>query len=213
MGAALPLEHRVGALALDREDDLLEAAGLVRARGEHLRLEAAPLRVASQHAVDVARPERRLVAADALADLDQHVLAVGRVGLDQRELQILLEAGDPLLELRDELAQVAVSAGVVEVGASLAPLLCEPVRALELLQAPADLGRLAVIVVDGRVGHTLLRLAVGALDFVDELFDGGHESKGTALLSGHLTPIAKPLCYSRDAIRMLALPRRGGARA
>ena len=53
----------------------------------------------------------------------------------------------------------------------LAPLLRELVRGLELLQAPADLRRLAVVVVDGRVGHALLGLSVGALDLLDELLN------------------------------------------
>ena len=40
------------------------------------------------------------------------------IGLDERELQLLLERGQPLLELGDELAQVAVAAGGVEVVAA-----------------------------------------------------------------------------------------------
>ena len=83
--AALVLEDREGAVALDGEDDLLEAARLALVRRQDLGLEAAPLGVAGEHAVDVAGPERRLVAADALAHLDDHVLRVGRVALDERE--------------------------------------------------------------------------------------------------------------------------------
>src|SRR4029079_18792413 len=89
--AGLPLEDRVRAIALDGEYDLLEATRLVAAGLELLDLLAEALGVARQHAEDVRRPEGRLVAADALADLDDHVLAVGRVGLDERELQLLLE--------------------------------------------------------------------------------------------------------------------------
>ena len=77
--AALPLEDRVRAVALDRERDLLVAAAVARARLELLDLEAAPLGVAREHPVEVAGPERRLVAADALAHLDDDVLAVGRI--------------------------------------------------------------------------------------------------------------------------------------
>ena len=80
---AFPLEHGVRAVALDRKRDLLEPAAVIRARREGLRLESTPLRVSVQHAVDVAGPERRLVAAGSLADLDEHVLRVGRIGLDQ----------------------------------------------------------------------------------------------------------------------------------
>ena len=89
--AALPLEDGVGAVALDRERDLLVAAAVARARPELLDLEAAPLGVAREHAVDVAGPERGLVAADALAHLDDDVLAVGRIARDERETKLLLE--------------------------------------------------------------------------------------------------------------------------
>src|SRR5207244_12931780 len=51
MRAALPLEDGVGAVALDRERDLLEADAVVRARAELLDLEPAPLRVAGEHPV------------------------------------------------------------------------------------------------------------------------------------------------------------------
>src|SRR5439155_25006843 len=136
VGASLPLEDRVGAVALDREADALEAAGRVRTRPELLPLEATPLGVARQHSEDVARPTGSLVAARRLADLDDHVLAVGRVGLDERQLQFLLQLLEPLLELRYELAQIAVAASRFEVGGGLAPLEGELVGPLELLQAP-----------------------------------------------------------------------------
>ena len=114
--AGLVLEDGVGAVALDGEDELLEAAAVARARRQLLGLEAAPLGVAGQHPVEVAGPERGLVAADALADLDDHVLAVGRVGLDEGELQLLLELVDALLELGDELPEIAVAACRLQVG-------------------------------------------------------------------------------------------------
>src|SRR4051812_44427074 len=110
MRAGLPLEDGVRAVALDREHDLLETARLVTARLELLDGEAPPLGVARQHPEDVGRPEGSLVTADALADLDDHVLAVGRVVLDERELQLFLEGGLALLELGDHLPQVAVAA-------------------------------------------------------------------------------------------------------
>src|SRR5205085_9389489 len=56
-----------------------------------------------QHAVDVSGPERRLVAADALPDLHDYVLSVGRIGLDERQLQLLLDLGESGFELRYEL--------------------------------------------------------------------------------------------------------------
>ena len=121
VGAALVLVDRVGAVALDREDALLDPAALARADLELLPLEAAPLGVALEHAREVAGPERRLVAADALADLDDHVLVVGRVALDERELQLLLEPRDLGLVVGDHLGELGVAARRVEVGARLPP--------------------------------------------------------------------------------------------
>ena len=186
MRPALPLEDRVRAVALDGEGDLLEAAAFALADRKHLGLEAAPLCVPGQHAVEVAGPERSLVAPYSLPDLDEDVLVIGRVGLDERELEVLLERSEALLELRHELAQVAVALRRVEVLAHAAPGLSELVRAFELLQAPSDIGRLPVVVVDGRVRQALLRFPVGALDLVDELLDG-HAAKGSAAQSRHLT--------------------------
>ena len=69
------------------------------------------------------------------------------------------------------------------------PLLRELVRALELLQLAPDLGRLAVVVVDRRVGHALLHLEVGALELVDQVVEvGGHaagqRSRASSVISG-----------------------------
>ena len=100
VGAALPLEDRVGAVALDREAHLLDAARLVQARGKLFPAKAAPLCVAREHAMDVAGPKRRLVTAHSLTNLDDHVLGVGRVALDQRQAKLLLEPLQLLLGLR-----------------------------------------------------------------------------------------------------------------
>src|SRR5205807_9295588 len=106
-------------------------APLVRARRELLGLEAAPLGVAREHAVDVARPERGLVAADALPDLDDHVLGIGGVALDQRQAKLFLEPVEPLLALAHELAQNGVLASGLDIGAGLPPILRQPVGLLE----------------------------------------------------------------------------------
>jgi hypothetical protein len=169
--AALVLEDRVRAAALHGEHDLLEAAALALVRGEQLRLEPAALRVAREHAEHVAGPDRGLVAADALADLDDHVLVVCRVLLDERELQLLLELGEAGLRLGNELLQLGVGERRHDVLAHRAPLLRELERRLELLQPPAHGGRLVAVVVDGGVGHPLLNLGVRALEVVDQGLD------------------------------------------
>src|SRR5260221_5080473 len=138
MRAALPLEAAVRAVALQGERDLLEAAAVARARAELFDLEAEPLRVAREHPVDVARPERRLVAADALAHLEDHVLVIGGIARHHREPELLLEPPGSLLELPDELLEVGVLARPREVLAPRAPPLCELVRGFQGLHAPAD---------------------------------------------------------------------------
>src|SRR5947209_11030711 len=60
---------------------------------------------------------------------------------------------------------------------------------LELLHAPADVRRLAVVVVDVRVGHAALELLVRALEFCNEVVEvrrhrGGQPSFASRLISG-----------------------------
>ena len=71
--------------------------------------------------------------------------------------------------------ELGIVLGVGEVGAGALPGDGELVRRLELLQPAADVGRLAMIVVDGRVGQPSLQVGVGALELLDEWFDSGHE--------------------------------------
>ncbi len=174
VGAALVLVDRVGALALDRVDALLEAAAVARAHLDRLPAEAAPLSVALEHPREVARPERRLVAADAGANLDDHVLVVGGIPLEQREPQLALEPLDLGGVVGAELGELGLAAGGFEVGARLAPGLGEPVGALELLEAPADLLGGAMVAVERRVGLPFEGLAVGAFELLDECVKSRH---------------------------------------
>jgi hypothetical protein len=87
------------------------------------------------------------------------------------------ESPRALLELGNELPQVGVFARRREILLRRGPLLRELVRLLELLQAPPDLGRLAVVVVDGRVGHPRLNLRVGALELCDEVVEVGRHGR------------------------------------
>ena len=189
VSSAFPFEDRVRAVAFDRERDLLVAAAVIRARLEILDLEAEAIGVARVHAVEVAGPERGLVAAFTGADLEDHVLAVGRVGLHHREAQLLLEPRRPLLELGHELLEVGVRACCIEIGARQAPFLRELVRRFELLRAPPDLRRLAMIVVDGRIRQTLLQFDVLLLELCDQVVEvGGHaadqRSRASSVISG-----------------------------
>ena len=104
VGAALVLEDRVRAVALDLER-VLAVADV-----ERLDLEPAALGVAAEHAEEVARPEPGLVAAGAALDLDDHVLVVVRVALDHREPDLLLELAEALAGGGEHLAQLRVVA-------------------------------------------------------------------------------------------------------
>ncbi len=130
MGAPLPLEDRVRALALDRERDVVVAAALARVGAEHLPFEAPGFGVAREHPEEIARPDRALVPARPLADLDDDVLLVVGVALDERHLELVLELREPRLELGNEPAKLGVLARRFEVVARRAPLLRELVGAL-----------------------------------------------------------------------------------
>ena len=77
---------------------------------DRLVLEAAPLRVAGEHPVEVAGEQPGLLPARARPDLDDHVLVVVRVGLDHREPDLLFELAEALLGRAEQLAQLGVLA-------------------------------------------------------------------------------------------------------
>jgi hypothetical protein len=87
------------ALAGDRRDDFLVAAGLALAGREHLDLPAAGRRVALVHAKQIAGEKRRLRAAGAGADFEDRALFVGGILRQQQDLDVLLQRLDPLLDL------------------------------------------------------------------------------------------------------------------
>ena len=159
-------------LPLHGEHGLLHAAALALTRRERLGLQPDPFRVAREHALDVARPQRCLVAADTLADLHDHVLLVGRIPFDERKRQLALEPLELAFELRDHRRELGIVARDVQALARLSPRVCETLRRLELLEPPARVRSLTVVVVDRRIGQALLRLRVGAVELVDEALDG-----------------------------------------
>ena len=176
-------------------------------------------------------PERRLVAADALADLDDHVARVVGIGRDERDLQLLLDLREASLETRQHLGELGVVARGREVGAQLAPFLRELPGALELLQPPAGLASGHAVGEDGRVGHPLLRVRMRALELVDQSFDVRHEARiapglrepsaaaglrhyfDLALLGGHPTLEAQDLTERADRDLDLVEARLAGRQA
>jgi hypothetical protein len=179
VGPALELEHRVRAVAAD-----LHRVGAVGGV-ERLGGEAAALRVAGEHAEQVAGPQARLLAAGAAADLDDHVLVVARVALDHRDADLLPQAlGAPARDAQ-LLAQLGVVAALVEqllgalgIGHREPPLLGELRRGRELVEAPPGI-REAAAVGDHLGGRQLaLDLGVAGFDLLYELLDHPAESSG-----------------------------------
>src|SRR5207248_6340231 len=76
----------------------------------------------------------------------RHTRSYGDWSSDVCSSDLLLDLGEPALELRDELTQVGVGTRGSEVVLRLAPLDGELVRPLELLQPAPDVGRLAMVV-------------------------------------------------------------------
>ena len=80
-----------GAAAADLGDDFLVAAHGAFARGDHLDLPALLGGVALVHAEQIAREQRRLIAAGAGADFEDDVALVHRVLGQERKPDLLLE--------------------------------------------------------------------------------------------------------------------------
>ena len=192
VSAALVLEDRVGALALDREGDLLEAADLGAGLGERLGGEAALLGVAGQHLVEIAGEERGLVAAGPGADLDQDVLGVVGVALDHRQADLLFERLEPRRRVLDHLQQLRVVAVLgqqlprpLEIVLQLAVLDRQRLRRLQLAVLAADVG-VALAVPDHRgIRHLRLELGEARLDLLDQGIDHGSQHR-------RAPPIANP---------------------
>ena len=177
VGPALVLEDRVGALALDREGHLLEAADLGRRLREDLGREAQLLGVADQHLVEVAGEQRRLVAAGPGADLDDHVLGVVGVAFDHRQPDLLFEGLEPGRRLVDDLLQVGVLALLEQLAGALEVVLQGPVLGgqrlcgLQLAVLAPDLGVALAIPDHLGIGHLSLELGEAGLDLFDQRVD------------------------------------------
>ena len=177
MGAALVLEHAVGARPLDLER--------VVAVGDRQRFdrEAAALPVAGQHPVQVAGEQPGLVATGAGADLDDDVLVVSGVRLDHREPDLLLELGESHLRRAQHLAELGVVAVLGEQLAGTggvvgrAPvLLRELVCWLQVAVSAAHVRVAGTVADDVRIGHLLRQFAEARLDLLDQLVDHRAES-------------------------------------
>ena len=83
VSAALEAERAVGAVALHREEDFLVAVERRLVRAHHVDFPAARLAVAGVHAEEVAREQRRLVAARAGAHLEHGVASLQRIRRQQ----------------------------------------------------------------------------------------------------------------------------------
>ena len=91
MNPVLVLQSRIGALAPDFKDHLLEAATFGLALRDDVYLPAARFRVAAVHLEEIGGKKCRLVASSPLTDLDDDVLLVVRIFRDQGHLQLGLQ--------------------------------------------------------------------------------------------------------------------------
>ena len=90
MHAALELETRIRALALDHEADLLETAQLRFVSIDDFDAKAAGFGVHRIHSIQNAREQRRFLAAGARTDLHDHAAFVVRVFRQQQNFQFFL---------------------------------------------------------------------------------------------------------------------------
>src|SRR5665647_611070 len=182
---ALVLEGREGAPALDLERDFLVAAVVVLVGAQDVDLEALRLRVARVHARQVAGEQRRLVAAGAGADLDDHVLGVVGVAREHAYADLFAELLEPAAALAElllrEVAHLGVGGVVAEedfgVGHGLLGFAEAARQFVDLLQLgvlAGDVGVAPAVAEHLGVGELRVELLVGALDLVDEVVDGGH---------------------------------------
>ena len=129
-----PRPHPVGrgrrAGRLDGDRDVLVAAEVGLGRGEHLGLPAPALGVPQVHPQQVAGEQRRLLAALARLDLDDHVLGVVGIARGEQLGQPVLQLGDPVGETlglvgeagvhrRQFARRLQVAAGRVEIGGAV----------------------------------------------------------------------------------------------
>jgi hypothetical protein len=181
MSATLKLEHRIGAVTLDRER--------VRAvtDGQRLRLEAATLRVAGEHAVEVPGPEAGLIATDAGADLDDHVLVVVGITLDHRQANLVLELLQPLIRAAQQLPELGV---VAVLGQELTGTGCvignaavfggQLGRRLDVAVGARCGGEFHTVTDHSGIGELVLQLTEARQDLFDKLVKHRPPSVGTA---------------------------------
>ena len=124
------------------------------------------------HPQEVAGEQRRLLTALATLDLDDDVLAVGRVPGHEQVLEPLGEHGQARLEGLDLVGEGGIVggelAGSLEVVADLLPLAVGAQHSGQLGVPLADLLGLRRVGVHGRIDHPLLERGM----LIDERLDG-----------------------------------------
>ena len=197
--AALVLEARVGAVALDDRRDRLDAADAGVVPVDDLDLPAPPLGVPLVHPEELGREERRLVAARARPDLEKDVTRVVRVLREEEDLQRFLDGGEPLgqrgplgrrhlVELVARRQGLGQLARAVELALELAVLLHLSDDRLELGQGLLGIPDRAVVLHEGGVREAGPDLVVLAAD-VFESFE--HEG---------LSAVSKPRTAGRISV-------------
>jgi hypothetical protein len=210
--ARLVLELREGALAVDADDHLAQAARRGARAREQLDLPAPPLGEARVHAEEIGGEQGRLLAARAGADLEQDVLVVVGILGHEQHLHLLLEH----LLLREEvllllvrhvahlrvLLQLARVVGAAHDLAVLAQLLDELAQIRVLLREALQL---ALVGEHGRVAEHRRELVVAGLDGgelpEEELVKHGDLSRQSAGPNARAVSIRRSARASRPSRR------------
>ena len=101
VAAGFELEPRVRSAPHDPDDDFLVPSVLAGAAAHDLGLPARELAVAQVHPEQIAREQCGLVPPGAGPYLQVHVARVGRIGGEQQDLQLVLQARPPALRRFD----------------------------------------------------------------------------------------------------------------
>ncbi len=181
--AALVLEATVHAVAADARDPLLDSASSGPGDRQRLDLPALRLGVPAVHAEECAGEQRRLFAAGARSNLENHVLVVVRVPGNEQRVDRALDLGAERLEacgLRaSHVAQLGIR--VAQHGASALDLIERlPIADRRLRDRPQLRELLGETRVLGRgprhvgVGQPLLEVSRAAFDVFDAVDQTGH---------------------------------------
>ena len=201
--ARFVLHAREHAVALDEHDRFLQAANRRFGLVEDLDPPLLAFGVSHVHPQQLGREERRLVAAGAGADLDEHVLVVVRVLRDERLAELALERVAPFGErtclVVDHLPQLVVRrrrarhlARRCQLAVELAEGAEERDHRLDLGQRARRLAQPLRVAQDLGRSETIRELGVRGFELPQLMGDVGHVRLQTSEAPGGRRPEPEP---------------------